>query len=221
MEIKEFLELMDDPDLISTGSSSAPVNTDFEIKPTDFLEFAENDLMSDYSHKDINALSNGKRALDCQLDSLLVAFNLYSVAQRHRWSFPKKVEVVNDLGIVAPRVLKKINKIRNLMEHEFARPNSEQISDFIDIAALFFAATDKYIYNLMYYSTFQIIRGRDSENWKFYCEGTIQLDLEKVIIDLALYKDGTRQEIQQIEVKNDDKDYIKLLAKYLTFAMKY
>ncbi len=49
------------------------------------------------------------------------------------------------VGILASRMLNNINLIRNLMEHDFIGPEEEQVSNFIDIVALFLASTDIYM----------------------------------------------------------------------------
>ena len=45
----------------------------FDISPGDFLEYANKDINAKYGHRYVNALANVKRALDCQLDTLLSA----------------------------------------------------------------------------------------------------------------------------------------------------
>lgn len=118
--------------------------TPFDITPQDFIKYAEVDLQSNYEHSIVNALSNSKRALDCQLDSLLYFLGYYNISQKSFWSFPRKLDLINELGIIAPRVLRKINKQRNLLEHQFVRPERETVEDFLDIAMLFIASTDRY-----------------------------------------------------------------------------
>lgn len=126
--------------LAKTGNLVTP----FDITPQDFIKYAEVDLQSNYEHSIVNALSNSKRALDCQLDSLLYLLGYYNISQKNFWSFPKKLDLINELGIIAPRVLRKINKQRNLLEHQFVRPEKVTVEDFLDIAMLFIASTDRY-----------------------------------------------------------------------------
>lgn len=221
MDIQDVYNLLDDPDFKVTGSSYYQIETSFEIKPTDFLGFAEMDLESQYSHKDINALSNAKRALDCQLDSLLYTFGLYQNAQEENWNFPKKIGIIKELGIVAPRVLERINRVRNLMEHEFVRPKSEQVTDFIDIVSLFFAATNNYLNKLNESCSFQILRDQEQNNYQLISNGEIQLENGQIKINFSRYKDNQEQEPESIEINNKDSDYTKILGKYLQVTMKY
>ena len=104
--------------------SLSTLETSFEIKPEEFLQYAENDLTSNSPHKLINSLSNIKRALSCQIDSLLIEFVLFDRPQKESWGLPKKIEVLSEIGLVLPNVLKKINQRRNLLEHEYKNPSN-------------------------------------------------------------------------------------------------
>ena len=61
----------------------------FELRPTDFLRFAEEDLSEDLDMKKlINITSNLKRAMDCELDTLMCVLGLdeYKI-KRGRYPF--------------------------------------------------------------------------------------------------------------------------------------
>ena len=134
----------DSPTIDSTGSDN--VETPFSIKPDEFLIYAENDLKIDDEHHIINCLSNVKRAIECQIDSLLIGFGLFERAKKQNWNLPKKLKVLNEIGIVSPRILNKINKLRNLLEHGYSIPNREKVEDALDVANLFIKYTDKFLY---------------------------------------------------------------------------
>jgi hypothetical protein len=59
----------------------------FDIKPKDFLNLAQNHLKNDNL---IDAISNIKRCIDCQLDTLLFGFGAHERSKNERWNFPKK-----------------------------------------------------------------------------------------------------------------------------------
>lgn len=103
-----------------------------DLKPADYLRFAKKDLELDLEHFHINALGNAKRAIDCMVDNLLAGFGL----KRPR-SFPAKLEVVQSLGLLAPRIVRKVVHVRNLLEHEYYRPTVSEVEDAVDIATLF------------------------------------------------------------------------------------
>ncbi|MGV8086972.1 MAG: hypothetical protein ACP5N1_05045 [Candidatus Woesearchaeota archaeon] len=115
----------------------------FEILPNEFLSYAEKDLLGNTDRDLVNALSNIKRALDCQINLILIEYGVYKQSKKDYWNFPKKIEFLTKHNIAAPRILKKINNIRNLLEHEFKKPTLEQAEDALDIVSLFISYTKK------------------------------------------------------------------------------
>ena len=81
-ELNEIMSQISHAETSSSMKMSDDLKTDFEILPQDFISYAEVDLTSSYEHNIINALSNSKRALDCQLDILLLSFGYYKKSQK-------------------------------------------------------------------------------------------------------------------------------------------
>lgn len=50
--------------------------------------------------------------------------------------------MIRSLGIVAPRILEKINRMRNLLEHEFEPPDLHIVTDALDTVSIFVALVD-------------------------------------------------------------------------------
>ncbi len=144
--LSEFKKFCKDGVSFSSGSWDYFECT-FQTNPKDFLSFAKKDLASDCSHNTVNALSNIKRAIHCQVDTILMAFHLYEKAQKKEWSFPKRIECLNTIGIVSPKVLERINRKRNLLEHEYELPEKDSVEDAHDIAILFMMHTNHYLDN--------------------------------------------------------------------------
>ncbi|GIU03227.1 hypothetical protein [Shewanella morhuae] len=118
-----------------------------DLKPRDYFIFAIKDLEGDLDSRSlINALLNAKRALHYQVDLLVDTYGYKSHTNRN--SFPAKLEYCKKCGIVSPRVLNKLNKIRNEVEHDYAVPTETEVNDFIDVVELFLAATDRFFYRL-------------------------------------------------------------------------
>jgi hypothetical protein len=116
-----------------------------KLRPTDYLRFANLDIEQDLEHQEINALSNAKRAIDCQVDNIIFTFGI-----KRKRTFPEKLAVVEELGLLAPRILKKVVKIRNLLEHEYYHPQKAEVEDAIDIASLFIEATARPFRSFMF-----------------------------------------------------------------------
>ena len=129
------------------GGSSDSIESPFELNAEGFIKFAEEDIVGNKDKDIINALGNIKRAIENRVDLLHYAFGYKNL--KENGDFPTKLERLNELGIVAPRILRKINKIRNLLEHQYKLPDKEEIEDAIDVAILFVEYTNKFIYNFV------------------------------------------------------------------------
>lgn len=198
------------------------IETGFDISPKEFLELAESDLMASYNNHLLNSLTNTKRAIDSQLDSLLIAFGLFKRSKKERWTFPKKIEFLNDMRIISPRILKKINKKRNLLEHEYKNPSEEEVEDALDVASLFISYTDKYLFpGLTKFELFD-----DRKLWNEDPTGLRGVKLQYVVIELDWMNcklifdlptrsiDGLYDHIIE-ELTADQKEYDEYLKFYL------
>jgi hypothetical protein len=131
--------------LSEDGGSGSPLDfPDFELMPFDYLEFAEEELEQNTPAARINCVAHLKRAVECELDTLLGVLNLSKQVQ----SFPKKLEFAGDVGIVSPRSLAKLNKMRNRMEHEYAIPEAQELEVYFDLASSFVHTLEGYIFML-------------------------------------------------------------------------
>jgi len=178
------------------------VEPPFEIRPRELLEFAEYDFSHDYDHHLLNALSNAKRAITCQIDSLLCIMLLRNRSRKEDWNFPRKVDILNKLGIISPPILTKVNKRRNLLEHEYRRPSEEEVEDAIGIAQLFISSTDKFLINGLGKAAFY----SESRDYQI----NLWLESEKSCITVeAEYEDGT---YHKRFVSIDSDEYLEILA---------
>jgi hypothetical protein len=140
--------------------SGTTIEHKFEIQASDFMNYAELDLQQNTEHGLVNALSNAKRAIDCQIDTVLGCFGLLSSRK-----FPQKMEILHDIGIIAPRIINKVIKARNYLEHEYVKPEKELVEDAVDIASLFVHTLDK---SLRYFNSNYTIQSFPS-NFKKGC----------------------------------------------------
>lgn len=148
MTVDEILQVLESESAYFDSNSQETVQVSFPIKPEEYLRFAETDVKESSTRGLVNALSNAKRSLDARIDSVLIAFGLFRIARERRWAVPKKLEKLSTLGVLTPRVLTKLNRVRNLIEHEFHCPTREQVEDFIDVVALFNESTRLYLFKV-------------------------------------------------------------------------
>ncbi|ENR1106570.1 hypothetical protein ACFGE2_004164 [Salmonella enterica subsp. enterica serovar Uganda] len=112
------------------------------LKPNIYLQDAIDDLNSGSERRNMNnAVRNAKSALHMRVDILCRAFCGGEYFQKNLRNFPKKMGFLEGIGIVRPRIIDKINKIRNEIEHEYRDATLEEAEDFIDIVLLFMEAT--------------------------------------------------------------------------------
>jgi hypothetical protein len=189
------------------------INPPFQIKPREFLQYAENDLKIKNNQYGINCLSNCKRGIESQIDTLLYVFGLHDKLKREKWNFPKKIEVLNQLGVISPRILIKINKLRNELEHEYAKPDLEKVEDAVDITSLFLNYTDKFLKNFPF--EFSIKDLND------YLVVTLDFETSKIIFTSIQIKHRNPLDIRKNIVKEVDtnsKEYLDHLKWFLDIA---
>jgi len=138
MDLKELISIIEHPQM-SFQTDRDTVRLPWDVTPSEYHRFAQKDLEGKDRRSSVNALSNAKRALECQIDSLILVFEVEESSSK--WNFPKKIDVLERIGIIAPRILAKINRHRNEMEHDYCCPSIDMVADFVDVVALFMEAT--------------------------------------------------------------------------------
>jgi hypothetical protein len=135
MDIKEFC-LIHGFDMsrcaVASGGGDFGM-TELKTSPMEFLTLAEEDFERGGLAALVNATTNVKRAIVGQLDQLLISFGYPSL----RWNVPKKIERLRALGLLAPRLLRRVVDMRNILEHEYATPDLKEVEEALDIATLF------------------------------------------------------------------------------------
>jgi hypothetical protein len=146
-----------------------------EPYPRTYFEFAVADLESEDTKRScVNALSNAKRALHFQIDLIAQAFGIREVASPKKLSFPQKLQFCINCGVIGPRILRKLNRVRNAMEHEYYIPNKEETEDFVDVVELFLTATDRFIYQFPDYIELSV----EDEDFGGVTLKSVKLELE-------------------------------------------
>lgn len=145
----------------------------FDIQASEFMKYAEMDLEQGTAQGLVNALSNAKRAVDCQVDSILGCFGLLS-----RRNFPEKIKILNHLGIVTPRIVNKVVKARNYLEHEFIKPEREQVEDAVDVANLFVALLNNGLRNFWYEYSIDAVAVNPDEEGNEYVDKYINIEYD-------------------------------------------
>ncbi len=109
----------------------------------EFLDFARKDLLQGAPRGLVNALGNAKRAFHYQSERLLYRYGLRSAFAKE--DFPRKVALLEEVGILSGTLLRAFNGERNTMEDEFALPSNEIAAGVIDLCELQLLATERFI----------------------------------------------------------------------------
>jgi hypothetical protein len=135
------------------GGTQLSVN--YPISPEEFLTFAKADVYSEGTRGLVNALSNAKRAIDCQANGFITAIgldpdNLKSQlgaeaiellgSARADAGIPLKFKFLQALSVATPTVVARIRRLRNDLEHGYRKPSKRNVDDSIGIAELFVQA---------------------------------------------------------------------------------
>jgi hypothetical protein len=131
---------------IDSGGGAWPKVPTFELLPRDFLDFAERDLEAPRStHALVNATSNLKRAVDCQLDFLLCTLNLDNFYRSKRLGIDRKLGLLKQAGIFRSRSIEKLNALRNRLEHHYEKPKIEDVEVYYDLVAAFVSVIESVV----------------------------------------------------------------------------
>lgn len=136
--------------LHESSSTGMSLFSHFEHRPENYLRFANQDISEpDSPRTRINSLGNAKRALHMQVDLLSDALGFQRWPAR-RSGFPARLQFLGRFGLVTPRIVAKVNGLRNRVEHDYHIPDREVVEDYIDVVGLYLDATDKQVRSFTY-----------------------------------------------------------------------
>ncbi|EGQ9579626.1 hypothetical protein D0810_18505 [Vibrio cholerae] len=122
----------------------------FPIMPVDYLKYAQNDMSDSNERGLINALSNSKRSIDCQIEVVLRSLNIDPefitqsaldfckrvLPERERNIKPLSLRLFCALGLAPSFLISEVRNLRNKVEHEFQIPNEHDVTRALEIAEL-------------------------------------------------------------------------------------
>jgi len=125
----------------------------YPIEPEEYLSYAKLDFESKKPHARINAITNAKRAIDCQVDSIIDYLGLTANNQKLQQIVcdtlshplrdvkPFKLQLIAYLNIAPITLISRIRRIRNQVEHQYKMPKNKEVFESIEMAELFVSAT--------------------------------------------------------------------------------
>jgi len=142
-----------------------------DIGAVDFLAFAKEDLASGSIKGFINAITNAKKAIDCQIDNFILSLG-YEHTKISKYTAVKnfvtntenntlKLKFLEKLEVIPIKLISKIRKLRNKIEHNYYRPTEDEADEAVELADLFVNCLQRKIF----YESFCVF-GDGDENTK-------------------------------------------------------
>ncbi|MCP4605846.1 MAG: hypothetical protein GY847_35920 [Proteobacteria bacterium] len=132
----------------------------FDISPQDFSEFAREDFADADARGVVNALTNAKRAIDCQVDMLLTCFGydpfkklpkqvndyLDGYQSVHgKINAPQKLKLIQTIGAAPSGLISGARRLRNRLEHNYELPTKDEAQESIELASLFIGSVNYFL----------------------------------------------------------------------------
>ncbi len=182
--------------MIVNQESGSLLHHEYPLSAKFFLSCAQKDFEERTPRGLINALSNAKRAIDCQTDSHICAIGLSPselpkqigksgianlsqfTREEHR---PLTFRVLESLGVVAPGIVDRVRSIRHMLEHHYRKPTRAQVRDAIDIASLYVSALEG--------SMNSFLENVQLENGKMPSVSDYHTSERSILLELQTYRD--------------------------------
>lgn len=215
-DVLEFILLADDIELDSSSGSDINIPI-YDITAEEFLEFAENAIAVETKEGLINAVSNLKRALDCEIDLFFESINIKHVFSKNNLKFEKKTQFLSDIGLLPVHTINKLNTMRNKMEHDYEVPVIDDLRTYYELVWNVVKILDLYL-ELIYINgeiSMSLMKG-DNE---YYFSIEHDAKNRGFKIEIRDWTKGAENKCKQIEFnlksKDDEVCYIKFFSFYL------
>jgi hypothetical protein len=202
--------------------SGTTLDYSFEISPKDFLTYSKQDFKTNDKRGNINALTNAKRAIDCQVDKVFFSVGLdpnnfphvieeFIEASKNypsKKDLPIRLRFLQAMSFAPAEIIAKARLLRNKLEHYYRRPTDEDVSNAIELAELFILATDNKLKSLWDF-TISDVEKRSKSNGTLNDSIYICYDYKKHLFDVRAFIGKNGKKI--MKVKNTDKVFYYLL----------
>ncbi|HLP49863.1 MAG TPA: hypothetical protein VK154_03205 [Chitinophagales bacterium] len=195
---------------------------DFEISPRDFLKFSKQDFKTNDKRGNINALTNAKRAIDCQTERILYSIGIdpkqfsNTIVEKFiqdsrnapKKDLPIRLRLLQALGFAPAAITAGVRNLRHDVEHFYKKPTNDQVSNAIELAELFIQATDSKLRTMthFYISDTDKKLKSDGHVWNsLHIEHTPHKNL------FTIYSWLEKTKLKRIIIKNDTEEYLYLV----------
>lgn len=218
-EVKNIIQIILQTDEIERDSScgsdvSIPI---YDISSEEFLDFAENAIASETKEGIVNAISNLKRALDCEMDMFFESINVKRIFDKKNLKFEKKSQFLADIGLFPIQTINKLNFMRNKLEHEYKTPEIYDLYAYYELVWSVVRILDLYL-ELLYING-EIDAELHIENNVYYL--TMKYDVKECafVFEIKDWTKGKEREQKRLNVtlknQEDASDFIKAFNVFL------
>lgn len=146
-EMKDIVQFILQTDEIERdGSNGSDINIPiYDISSEEFLDFAENAIASGTKEGIVNAVSNLKRALDCEMDMFFESINIKRIFDKKNLKFEKKTQFLANIGLFPIQTINKLNFMRNKLEHEYKTPEIHDLYTYYELVWSVIKILDLYL----------------------------------------------------------------------------
>jgi hypothetical protein len=122
----------------------------FPVMPFDYLNYAQKDMSENNQKGLINALSNGKRSIDCLIEVVLRSLHIDPnnieraaldfcadvLSDKEKDIKPTSLRLFCALGFAPSFMISEVRNLRNKVEHEFQIPNELDVIRALEVSEL-------------------------------------------------------------------------------------
>lgn len=217
--INDILQfILQSDDIESDGSCGSDIILPtYDISSEEFLEFAESAIANGTKEGLINAVSNLKRALDCEMDMFFESINLKRIFSKNNLKFEKKTQFLASIGLFPIQSVNKLNLMRNKMEHEYKTPEISDLYTYYELVWSVVKIIDLYL-ELLYING-EINLLCYNVNNVYYVTMKHEIKECGFKFEITDWTKGKEKRQRQVDVKlrtpNDACDFIKAFNMYL------
>lgn len=206
-------------DAMSGGNIDIPI---YDITAEQFLEFAKNAISFETKESIVNAVSNLKRAIDCEMDLFFESMNIKRIFDKNNLKFEIKSKFFLDAGLLPTHSINKLNTIRNKLEHEYQMPQISDVRTYYELAWDVVKIIELYLE--LIYTNGEINMSLEKGRKKYYLIIGYDVELCGFIFEIYDWTEGADRKEKQITVylknKSDYDSFIKAFRFYL-FSIKF
>lgn len=212
--------------------------TDFDVTPEEFLKFAKTDYKDNSKKGLVGAVTNAKRAIDCQIDWIInylgyeylefkeekypYLLNTINELEKEEYlnkDYPLKLRFIQALEIAPTFLISEIRTVRNKLEHEYILPSKEKARECIELAELFIDATQNKLFN-RFITNYNIQNEYDRTD-TYMRKPFYSISFEPGDGEIRIYANNEEDVTKEVRLSTLDEEYIYFIKSAISNNFYY